>query len=190
MEFSCYSCGQQSQEPINYPCSACGVDISHLDGTALSSWQRKKWKEHTSLVTGSYIPLKGKDWNCSFDIVGYSKIPQIVEFTLNYGQWFSLPSTHGGHTNDVCITFIPEIIGSGVSKHYTTLGPMPVSGCCVISPDSMQYGHPFPVLYDWVNIKFGGASSVCRLCGTETPVGLSVCWDCYDRNGNDWTRLL
>lgn len=188
MSFSCYNCGHTSGSPISYPCSNCGIDVSHLDGTSLSTWNQRKWSEHTSLLTGAYIPLHGKEWNCSFDLVGYSKISKIVEYTLNYGQWFSLP--HRGNTNPVCLTFIPEIIGSGVSTHYATLDSQPVSGCCIISPKSLQYGHPFPVLYDWVSTTFAGQSSSCRLCGTATQVGLTVCWNCYSKNDNDWTKLL
>lgn len=190
MNFQCYSCGVVSATPVKYPCKACGADLSHLDGTALGQWQQKKWGDHTTLLTGSYIPLKGKEFNCSFDVVGYSKIPDIVEYTLNYGDKLTLPSTHGGYINDVYVAFIPVIIGSGVSKHYTNLGPQPVSGCCVISPNSLQYGHPFPMLYDWVVDKFPGITSKCRLCSKQTHLGLSVCWECYGKIGNDWKKLL
>ena len=188
MTFSCYNCGKTSPSPIHYPCSTCGVDVSHLDGTSLSTWNQRKWGHHTALLSGSYIPLHGKDWNCSFDIVGYSKIPKIVEYTLNYGQEFTL--THRGHTNSVYLTFIPEIIGSGVSKHYATLDSHPVSGCCIISPKSVQYGHPFPILHDWVTNTFAGQTSQCRLCSEPTQLGITVCWRCYGQHGNDWTKLL
>ncbi len=187
MTFYCFSCQHPSDTPIHYPCSQCGADLSHLDGTALNSWQQDKWDEHTTLVSGNNVPLLRKGWNCSFDVVGHSKIQKLVEFTLNYGNWYTVNSRE--HTNDVCITFIPEIIGSGVSR-YTTVGPMPVSGCCIISPRSLDYGHPFPVLSDWVISKFGSIPSHCRLCGKPTIAGISVCWDCYSAAGNDWTTLL
>ena len=188
MRFTCFKCKHNSTSPINYPCSNCGMDISHLDGTNLSEWNRKKLPEHTSLLSGSCVPLNGKDWNCSFDIEGYSKITEIVEFTLNYGQWFNYEFRN--HINQVCLTFIPEIIGAGVSTHYATLDAHPVSGCCIISPKSVSFGHPFPVLKDWVATQFGGQSSICKICGNTTDLGITVCWSCYANYNNDWTKLL
>jgi hypothetical protein len=190
MSYSCFACGYSSQAPVRYPCPSCGLSLDHLDGTAASTFQTQKWNEHTDLVSGNSVGLYGKDWNCSFDSTGYSKISDLVEFTINYGQKLHLPSNRGNHTNDVMVAFIPEIIGSGVSTHYATLSNQPCSGCCVISPSSVQFGHSFPVLHDWVSQTWQGNQTNCRRCNKSTHVGLTICWECYQALGEDWTQLL
>jgi hypothetical protein len=190
MNFVCFCCGYTDTKAIRYPCPSCGIDISHLDGTIKSTFQARKWNQHLDLVSGNSINLYGKDWNCSFDVSGFPKIADIVKFTLNYGQRLLLPSNRGTYVNDVYLTFIPEIIGSGVSTHYATLDSQPCSGCCIISPQSVNYGHPFPILYDWVTQEWPTAKASCCVCGQSTHVGLTICWECYQKRGGDWTTFL
>ena len=188
--FTCFSCGFTSSTVLRYPCPSCGVDLSHLNGATSSSFQTRKWGEHLDLLSGANVDLHGKEWNCSFDISGYGKISDIVEFTLNYGQKLYLPANRGNHVNEVYLAFIPEIIGSGVSTHYATLQTEPCSGCCVISPTSLNYGHPFPILYDWVSQQWPTTGATCHFCNRTTHVGLTICWDCYQKNGGNWTTFL
>jgi hypothetical protein len=190
MYYTCFNCGAQFKHPIHFPCPNCRIDIGHLDGTQTSSFQIRKWSEHLDLVAGRSINLYGKDWSCSFDSVGYSKITDIVEFTLNFGQKLQLPATRGLHINDVYLAFIPEVIGSGISTNYATLDTMPCSGTCIISPQSIDFGHPFPVLYDWVNSTWNHTSNNCKSCGRPTHIGQPFCWDCYNHQGGDWSNFL
>jgi hypothetical protein len=186
--FQCFSCGFTSTRPITYPCQVCGQGIEHLDGTSLSAWNKSHWKQHTSLLTGSAIPLEGKEYQGSFDTVGYSKMSKLVEFTLNYGQWFTVKNR--GHTNHVCLSFVPEIIGSGVSIYLPPNEIQPASGFCLMSPQSKKHGHPYPVLDDWVSQKFSGIQGHCRLCGKSTQAGRTICLKCFAENENDWMRFL
>lgn len=190
MTFSCFYCGFSSSTPVRYPCPGCELSLDHLDGNQNSPFQTRKWHEHTELVTGNTVGLHGKDWNCSFDSTGYRKISSIVEYTVNYGQTLQLSSNRGNHINDVRLAFIPEIIGSGISTHYATLSNQTCSGCCVISPRSIRFGHTFPVLYDWVSQTWQGSQTNCRRCNKSTHVGLTICWECYQELGSDWTQLL
>lgn len=190
MSFQCIGCSRTYSTPVRYPCANCGFSLDHLDGTSRSFFQQRKWGEHTELVTGSAVSLGTKEWNCSFDTIGFSQVTDLVSFTLNYGDKLQLPSSRGRHINDVYVSFIPEIIGSGTSVHYTILGTQACSGCCVISPQSINYGHPFPILHDWVNAKFTATKKTCRSCSNETHLGLTFCWDCYTKAGNDWRKFL
>jgi len=64
------------------------------------------------------------------------------------------------------------------------------SGVCVVSPASMNYGHPFPVLDEWVEREFGKSSSMRRFCGGSTSFGQPICGDCYVDKGGDWKLFL
>jgi hypothetical protein len=187
--FQCIKYNYQQSTPIHFPCPSCNFDIEHLDGKNLSQWQQRKWFEHTELLHGSNVNLHGKDWNCSFDIVGYTNIHDIVIYTINYGHKTILPNQSGKIQNVVIFSFIPEIIGAGLSP-YCTSGAQPCSGCCIISPQSINYGHPFPILYDWVTNNFSAESTFCKICGIPTSLGITVCSNCYAENLHDWTNLL
>ncbi len=188
--FTCFHCGHSSSSPITYPCSNCGANLNHLNGQSFSNFQRNKWNEHTDLIQGyQQVQLYDKNWNCSFDTTGTSKINDIVKFTINYGQKLSLQSNRGNHVNEAYLSFIPEIIGQGTSSQYTTLSTVTCSGCCIISPQSINYGHPFPVLIDWVKQTWSSESSQCYKCGKKTHVGLQICGECYQKIGN-WEKLL
>jgi hypothetical protein len=185
MKFTCFKCGSTFDHPIHFPCPACGVDIGHLNGTQNSPHQIKKWKQHLDLVEGRPINLYGKKCNCSFDSVGYSKITKVVEFTLNFGQKLQLPSSSGKYLNDVYLAFIPEVIGSGIFSNYPTSDTMPCSGTCIVSPKSIDFGHPFPALYDWVTSKWPHTSYSCLSCGKPTHIGLPFCQDCIKQKWSD-----
>ncbi|HUG69515.1 MAG TPA: hypothetical protein VMM76_17320 [Pirellulaceae bacterium] len=130
--------------------------------------------------------------NCSFDHIGIAKLTDIVEFTMNYGHESSVMSLHGGHPTPVRIAYIPEVFGRGAKKSepYTAVSGIACSGCCVMSPGSIDYGHPFPVLTEWVSYKFGSEIGHCRLCGALTSFAMAVCGDCYAHHGNDWQSML
>lgn len=190
MEFKCLKCGKTSMKPMSYPCFSCGFDIDHLTGIKLSQFQVRKWDEHSQLITGQNISLFGKEYNCSFDYNGISNISDLVTYTINYGTDVNIPSNRGAHVNPVKISFIPEIIGSGTSVYYNAGDTFPCSGCCVISPVSIDYGHPFPILRDWVIQEFGTQKSTCFICGKDVDFGLSICNECYEKKGGDWHEFL
>lgn len=186
----CFNCSYTSSSPFHYPCPSCRISLDHLDRTTESGPQRSKWDEHLDLIYGRSISLYGKDCNCSYDSIGYAKIRHIVEFTAHYGQKLRLPANRGPHINDVLVAFIPEIIGSGISNHYPTLDNHPSSGCCIISPLSITYGHSFPVLYDWIIQKWPSTTYLCKKCNKPTHIGLPFCSECYSKYGGDWTKFL
>jgi hypothetical protein len=185
--YRCPGCGNEFPSPFRSPCATCGFDIGHLSGKSLSDFQKRKWDKHTELLTGNSISLYGGAFNASFDHNGTAKLDDLLRFTLGFGEMASLPA-RGSRSNDIRIAFIPETIGSGTSIYAQ--GLMACSGICVVSPASLQFGHPFPVLDNWVNQTFLGQASTCRFCGTSTSFGVPFCPGCFARNGGDWTRFL
>lgn len=192
MKFTCFHCGEKSKTPIRFPCPTCRKGIDHLDGTTPSISFIKKYKEHTDLIGGSGINLYGKTMNCSFDHIGVAKLSDLVEFTMNFGHEATVLSLHGGHPTPVRVAYIPQVFGRGAKKSdpYTLISGIPCSGCCVMSPCSIIYGHPFPVITEWVSDKFATSSGNCSVCGVVTSFGMGVCGRCYSSHGYDWQSML
>lgn len=185
----CYRCQAKLEAPIKEVCPSCGFSLDHLVGKRLSDFQFENWEKHTDLLRGRDIDLYGGVFNASFDNYGDSSIEDLVRYTLSYGHRSKLPSRGGRHQNDVAVAFIPNIIGSGVSI-YNQSGPAPCSGVCIISPVSQTYGHPFPVLDDWLHATFPKEVGGCASCGAATPFGHSICSRCYAARGGDWRKWL
>jgi len=188
IKFACPKCKAELSAPFVPPCD-CGFDLSHLDGTSLSAHQVGKRDKHNSLITGSGLSLHGGEFNASFTHAGNGSLTELLRFTVSFGDIGVVPSAHGGHSNEVRIAYVPEIIGSGVSLYQH--GEVACSGVCIISPASFNFGHPYPVLDEWVQRQFSEANSVCKRCKqTATVFGEVFCRDCYDEIGDDWRALL
>jgi hypothetical protein len=185
-DYLCPKCHQSCPAPFR-PC-VCGFDVGHLDGTSLNSFQQKKLEKHSSLITAGSVTLAGGDYNASFTFTGAMVLPDLVRFAIGYGEPATLPSVAGRAPSEVRVAYVPWIIGEGVSLYQP--GTVACSGICIVSPQSMAYGHPYPVLDAWVQLRFGNGPSTCRLCGATTVFGETVCNACYDRLGRDWRRLL
>lgn len=167
----------------------CGFNIERLTGRNLSQFQQTKWNKHTQLYHGQQVSLIGEgDYNASFNSTAIHEISDIVNFCLTFGSDSVIESNRGGHQNPVRIVFLPKIIGEGVSID-TTAG-VSVSGCCIISPASINFGHIYPALTPWVKENFSTESTCCRSCGTETPFAMPFCEKCYPEHGSDWLKLL
>jgi hypothetical protein len=112
----------------------------------------------------------------------------IVRFTLTYGDKTTLQAARGNHQNQIVIAYIPERIGSGTAVHFP--GTVPCSGICLISPQSDNYGHSFPVIDEWVQNTFSGRQSSCRICGQVTDFAQPICSTCYSEQHFDWRNYL
>lgn len=185
--YDCPKCKGAIQGPFPPTGHNCGFNILGLAGIGTSSFQQKKWNQHTGILYGRNVSLYGKEFNASFDYNGYAQLKDLVQFTIMYGDRAQLPSTHGNHTNDVILSYVPEVIGSGTSIHSP--GNVPCSGLCLISPGSSQYAHSFPVLDEWVQQQLNGHSSSCRICGGATSFAQPICAQCYRQHG-DWRLLV
>ena len=187
---SCPVCKTSQQGPFPKAGCACGFSLSGLAGLGSSVFQTRKDPQHRDIIYGRGIQLYGKPINTSFDYYGEANIVDIVDFALTYGERRKTKSLHGNHDTEVIVAYIPDIIGSGITK-WSSSTPNPCSGICLMSPESTGgYEHSYAVLDDWVSAKFSGDSSVCRFCPKTTPFGLGICIHCFARNGNDWRNFI
>ena len=160
-DVTCPSCDAIVTAPFSCNCESCGFSIDALAGRNTSQFQKNKWNEHTSLVSGVDIELDGKPFNASFDYNGVANIDDLVKYAVNYGSRATIQSNRGNHPTEVIVAYVPEIIGSGLgifSANY-----LPCSGVCLMSPQSTQYGHSFPVLDQWVGSTFTSQMASCKL---------------------------
>jgi hypothetical protein len=186
----CPICKTSLQGPFPLDGCSCGFNLSGLAGSGTSSFQKKKDPEHRDIVCGRGIGLYGKAINTSFDYYGEANLVQIVGYALTYGERRTIMSVHGGHPTEVIVSFIPDVIGSGVKKGTPGL-VQACSGICLMSPDSTAgHDHSFAALDDWVSAKFQGAVSKCFWCGKSTSFGFRTCEQCFLKNGNDWRKLI
>jgi len=183
----CPACGDRQNAPFTVPCPTCGFAIDHLTGIKLSDYQKKKRGEHDDLLHGRSIELHGKEYNASFDHNGDASLLDLLRFTISFGHRSVLPSSRGHYMNPVIVAYTPEVIGSGTSIY--TPGLLPCSGICVVSPASYEFGHPYPVIQDWVQTTFGSIRTTCPYCGKPTEFGQPFCPECYAAMG-DWRTLL
>ncbi len=185
--YPCPQCGAHLSGPFN-GCGACGYSFGHLVSPT-SPEAQNKMADHTQLFTRGTISIGNKpDSNASFDYYGVTNLTDLVRFTITYGHRAQVSSGPGRTPSDVIAAFIPEIIGSGVSRYSTDY--QPCSGLCIVSPASTKWGHPFPVLDKWVASKFAGQTATCFRCGIATPFAQPVCAKCYGELGQDWRNCL
>ncbi|MGH3639636.1 MAG: hypothetical protein ACRDUX_11495 [Mycobacterium sp.] len=125
--------------------------------------------------------------NASFDLRGLAKLSDLVRFTLMFGDRATLPSRR--YANPAIFAYIPEPIGAGTVLHQ--VGTIACSGICVVSPQSIEFRHAFPVVAEWVDQKYGhDPGGGCRLCSAPTAFAQPVCGRCYNDIGGDWSRLV
>jgi len=184
----CPQCNISVEGIFPTQCPNCSLNINTLSGSATSDYSQKKWNEHTTLLSGSTVPLFGKTFNASFDYNGVAKIPDLIQFGLTYGDRTTMPGSRGGNNNLVIVAYTPEIIGSGSAIHYPNL--VPCSGIVIMSPNSKNHVHSFPAIDEWVQQKFSNLKSFCKNCGVEIGFGVPVCNDCYRKYDSDWQKLL
>lgn len=185
--YPCPQCRAALSGPFN-GCGSCGYSFGHLV-TPTSPAAQRKMADHTQLLTRGTISLGGRpECNASFDYYGVTNLTDLVRFTITYGHRASVSSGPGRLPSDVIAAFIPEIIGSGVSRYTTDY--QPCSGLCLISPASMNWGHPFPMLDQWVATKFAGQTGICFRCRTTTPFAQPICAKCYGEIAHDWRKSL
>lgn len=188
LSFTCPSCSAVVQGPFTGVCPDCGFNDKHLTGIQTSSFQSRKWHEHNDLLTGNTISLYGKTYNASFDQFGNQSLQEIIRYGITFGTRTTLAASRGNHINQVIVSYIPAIIGSGITA-YTT-GVYACSGICIISPQQYQFGHPFPILDSWVSQSFPNATTNCTVCGAPTQFGYAFCANCHTRYGKNWLDLV
>lgn len=185
--YPCPNCRSWLSGPFTI-CPHCGFSFSHLVAPT-STEAQGKMADHTQLFTRGTVSLgKKPEFNASFDYYGVTNLTDLVRFTITYGHRAQVSSGPGRLPSDVIAAFVPEIIGSGVSRYSTDY--QPCSGLCIVSPASTKWGHPFPVLDTWVSSKFSGQFGTCYRCGSTTPFAQSICSRCYSEIGNDWRKCL
>lgn len=155
-----------------------------------SPFQVQKWEKHSDLIQGRQLSLHGGPFNASYDFNGLAKIDDVVRFTLTFGQRATLKGKNGRADSDVIISYLPEIIGSGMSQYLQTAGNVPCSGVCLMSPASDVYSHSYPVLDDWVQPTFKTLDFKCARCKTATGFGQPICAKCYQDGQWDWISYL
>lgn len=188
LSFTCPRCAAVIQGPFTGVCPSCGFNDQHLTGIQTSSFQSRKWHEHHDLLTGNKISLYGKTYNASFDLFGDQSLQEVIRYAITFGSRTTLPSSRGNHINQVIVSYIPAIIGSGVTAYST--GVYACSGVSIISPQSYKFGHPFPILDAWVSESFQNAKTRCTLCGAPTQFGYAFCAKCHAQYGSNWQDLM
>ncbi len=186
----CVKCHTKLNAPFPGECPHCGFNLDHLSGKKLSRFQKEKREKHTDLLSGREIQLYGSTYNASFDNYGDANLEDLVRFTISYGHHAKLPSKGGRPDGELIVSFIPDIIGSGVSIYDTSYAPVACSGVGILSPVSETHAHAIPVLDAWIQDRFKVEKGVCVLCGTPTAFGHPLCGKCYEANGKDWRRFL
>jgi len=183
----CPKCGALVKGAFPNNCPTCSFNINGLIGKGTTSFQEMNWQKHTDILFGRNIQLaKGQTYNASFDFNGYEKLEDIVRYTITYGVRTDIESRH--KKSNIIISYIPEIIGAGTAIHFRNT--VPCSGICLISPESENFSHSFPVIDEWVQVKFSNQSSFCRFCNKTTEFGQPICSNCYKEFGSNWKFLI
>jgi hypothetical protein len=184
----CPQCSSVIPGAFPQQCPYCSFNIDALAGKGTTDFQRIKWNKHTDLLQGRDIQLYGQKFNTSFDYSGSALLADIVRFAITMGDRAMVKAPRGTQQNQAIICYIPDRIGAGTAIYDH--GTVACSGICLISPNSPDWGHSFPVLDDWVQQKFAGYKSSCKLCATETAFGQPICAQCYREIGENWKILL
>ncbi len=100
----------------------------------------------------------------------------------------SLGDGPGRKLSDVIVSYVPEVIASGVSKFWT--GERACSGVCIIAPASAVFGHPFPAMDEWIKGHDSGVARKCVRCSNSVPFGHPFCATCYTNLGSDWRTFI
>lgn len=184
----CPRCQKVAPGPFGHTCPDCGFTIDDLSGQSTEPWIIKKDQQHRELLTSGTVSLFKKQYNASFTHNGVAMLPDLVRFGITYGSRTTITSMHGGHPTDIILAFVPEVIGSGMSIFQA--GLVPCSGVMMMSPGSMNHGHSFPTLQQYVASAFGALKDKCKECGDPTDFGQPFCGVCYARYKLDWTKLI
>ena len=186
--FNCVSCGGLMNTML-IKCPACMFDYGHLLNPTSPEGVEKKEK-HTELVIHGTVSLgngPGK-FNASFDYNGVSSLDKLVRFTAAFGHRTQISSGPGRISSDVIFSYLPEVIGSGVSEYWA--GNQACSGICIISPASPVWGHLFPAMDSWVRSKDPGTPWKCTVCRNSVSFGQVFCATCYTKFGSDWRTFI
>ena len=177
-QFACISCGNpMSTQLIRCPNPNCGCDYGYLNNPT---------PKHRGLVLNGTVELgngPGK-FNASFDSNGLASHDKLIRFTVAFGHRTQISSGPGRPANKMIVAYVPEIIGSGVSKYH--VGMTPVSGMCILSPASPVWGHTFPVMDQWMTQKAPTTPWKCATCPNCVYFGQVFCPACYQAHGSDW----
>jgi hypothetical protein len=157
MSSSCPKCARTVEGVFPAACPHCDFNISPLVGRGTTDFQRIKWQQHSDILQGREVQLYGKEFNASFDFRGYAVLDEIVRFTLTYGDRAELPAGRGRYRSPVIVSYIPEPIGAGTALY--SVGGITCSGICLVSPQSADWAHSFPVIGPWVDQTFRGQNS-------------------------------
>ena len=186
--FACVSCGYTMTTRL-IRCPGCMCDYSHLVAPTSTEAIEKKEK-HSEIVTHGTVSLgdgPGR-FNASFDHNGVASQDKIVRFVAAFGHRDTISSGPGRTPSNVIVSYLPEVIGSGVSNFWT--GERQCSGVCIILPASPVWGHLFPVMDDWIRGKDSGTARSCVRCSNRVPFGQPFCSNCYAEQGSDWRTFV
>lgn len=167
-------------------CPSCGLSTDSLANMGTTSFQKRKMNEHTDLLYGREIGFYGKEYNASYDYYGYANLQNLVRYAITYGARISIPNRNT-YSNAI-LAYCPAILGTGTAMGQAE--QVPCSGVCIVSPQSTDWGHSFPVIDDWVRSRYGMLSSNCVVCGASTPIGVPICERCYTASTNSWKEMI
>lgn len=184
---ACPRCKNVEQGPFGTSCQ-CGFTIRDLSGQSTNPWIVNKDQQHHELLTEGAVSLFGKKYNASFTYNGIVMLEDLVRFTITYGSRTTIPSIRGAHPTEIILAFVPEVIGSGTSVFEP--GLVPCSGIVLMSPGSMNHGHSFPALQQYVNDTFSSLGNTCKSCGKQIDFGQPFCVECYYLHNIDWRELI
>jgi hypothetical protein len=187
-QFNCVSCGSPMSTQL-IRCPGCFFDYGHLVNPTDPEAIEKKEK-HEELVLHGTLSLgtgPGK-FNASFDYNGVSSLDKLVRFTVAFGHRTQISSGPGRTPSDVILSYVPEVIGSGISNFAA--GPQSCSGICIISPTSPTWGHLFPAMDSWVQNKSPQTTWMCATCSNAVQFGQAFCPECYVKHGSDWRTFM
>lgn len=186
--FPCVSCGYTMTTQL-VRCPGCMCDYSHLVNPTSPEAIEKKEKHFEIVLHGTISLGDGPGrFNASFDHNGAASQDKVIRFVAAFGHRDLISSGPGRKPSDVIVSYLPEVIGSGVSKFWT--GEKPCSGVCIISPASPVWGHFFPAMDTWIKSKDTGTSRKCIRCPNTVSFGHPFCSSCYAELGSDWSTFI
>lgn len=186
----CPRCGGAITGPFPTHCPYCPFTLDPLIGRGTTAYQKQQWDKHTDILQGRDIRLGDGPggYNASFDFNGSASLIDIVRYTLIWGERVSLPKPGRPHPTEYIVAYLREPLGAGTAIRFP--GTVACSGIALVSPKSSDWGHPHPYIDEWLQQTFSGRTSLCRLCHTPTPFGVTICDACYAQNGSHWINLI
>lgn len=186
--FPCISCGYTMTTQL-VQCPGCLCDYSNLlDPTSPEAIEKKE--KHFEIALHGTVSLgdgPGR-FNASFDHNGAASQDKIIRFAAAFGHRDKISSGPGRTPSDVIVSYVPEVIASGVSKFWTR--ERACSGVCIISPASPVWGHLFPAMDEWIRGHDSGAVRKCVRCSNPVPFGHPFCAVCYTELDSDWRTFI